>query len=57
MEKVKNQENLGLRIVTYLREKVDEFTEETHLNWSGYATPAEGLSGKFIKKTKKPLEL
>ena len=44
---------LGLRIITYLREKVDEFTEETHLNWSAYATPAEGLSGKFIKKDQK----
>ena len=41
---------LGLRIIQFLRKKVDEFTEETHLNWSCYATPAEGLSGKFIKR-------
>lgn len=44
---------LGLRIIKFLRKKVDEFTEETHLNWSCYATPAEGLSGKFIKQDQK----
>lgn len=44
---------LGLRIITFLREKLDKFTEETKLNWSTYATPAEGLSGKFIKHDKK----
>lgn len=44
---------LGLRIVSFLRQKTDEFTEETNLNWSAYATPAEGLSGKFIKQDKK----
>lgn len=44
---------LGLRIIQFLRKKVDEFTEETHLNWSCYATPAEGLSGKFIKQDQK----
>lgn len=48
-----NSRELGLRIITFLRKKVDEFTEETHLNWSAYATPAEGLSGKFIKKDQK----
>ena len=44
---------LGLRIVTFLRKKVDEYCEETKLNWSCYATPAEGLSGKFIKQDQK----
>lgn len=28
-------------------------TKETKLNWSAYATPAEGLSGKFIKQDQK----
>ncbi len=45
--------DLGLKIITFLRNKIDEFTEETHLNWSCYATPAEGLSGKFIKQDQK----
>ncbi|NLK95355.1 MAG: anaerobic ribonucleoside triphosphate reductase [Clostridiales bacterium] len=44
---------LGLRIITHLRERLDKFTEETKLNWSTYATPAEGLSGKFIKQDQK----
>lgn len=44
---------LGLRIVGFIREYVDRLVEETKLNWSCYATPAEGLSGKFIKHDKK----
>ncbi len=44
---------LGLKIVNYIREFTDRTTEETHLNWSCYATPAEGLSGKFILQDKK----
>lgn len=44
---------LGLKIITYIREFIDRTTEETKLNWSCYATPAEGLSGKFIKQDKK----
>ena len=43
---------LGYKIVGFIRKKTDEFTKETHLNWSTYATPAEGLSGKFIKMDK-----
>ncbi|MBU3137501.1 anaerobic ribonucleoside-triphosphate reductase [Clostridium gasigenes] len=45
--------NLGEKIVTFMREYTDRVTEETSLNWSCYATPAEGLSGKFIKQDKK----
>ena len=44
---------LGLKIVGFIREYVDRLVEETKLNWSCYATPAEGLSGKFIKHDKK----
>lgn len=44
---------LGLKIVSYIRQYTNRTTEETQLNWSCYATPAEGLSGKFIKKDKK----
>ena len=45
--------NLGLNIIKFIREYTDKLVEETQLNWSCYATPAEGLSGKFIKKDKK----
>ena len=51
-ENIESRE-LGLKIVTHIREFIDRVTEETRLNWSCYATPAEGLSGKFIKQDKK----
>ena len=44
---------LGIEIITFLREKCDTFTKKYKLNFSCYATPAEGLSGKFIKQDKK----
>ena len=44
---------LGLKIVGFIRQYTDRLVEETNLNWSCYATPAEGLSGKFIKNDKK----
>lgn len=43
---------LGYKIIEYIRKYTNKCTEETHLNWSCYATPAEGLSGKFIKQDK-----
>lgn len=41
---------LGKEIVTFMRKKMDQATEEHRLNFTLIATPAEGLSGKFIKK-------
>jgi ribonucleoside-triphosphate reductase len=38
---------LGVKIVTRLRELTDKFKQEYKLNFSCYATPAEGLSNKF----------
>lgn len=51
-EDEKSQE-LGLKIITYIRDKVTGYAEESGLNFSVLATPAEGLSGKFTKKDKK----
>ncbi|GAA0177983.1 anaerobic ribonucleoside triphosphate reductase [Clostridium sediminicola] len=39
---------LGLKILQYVRDFCDKYKEEDKLNWSCYATPAEGLSGRFI---------
>lgn len=39
---------LGLNILQYIRDFCDKYKNEDKLNWSCYATPAEGLSGKFI---------
>ncbi|PFB64428.1 anaerobic ribonucleoside triphosphate reductase [Bacillus cereus] len=41
---------LGKSIVSFMREKMDQAAEEYDLNFSLIATPAEGLSGKFVKK-------
>ena len=40
-------QELGLRIVTYMRDRVNEFSERYQHNFSVLATPAEGLSGRF----------
>ena len=45
--------NLGIEIIEYIRNYCDKISEEYSLNWSCYATPAEGLSGKFIKQDQK----
>ncbi|MEH7016493.1 MULTISPECIES: anaerobic ribonucleoside triphosphate reductase [Bacillus] len=41
---------LGYEIIECMRKKMDQATEKHQLNFSLIATPAEGLSGKFIKK-------
>ena len=46
-ESVESQ-NLGIDIVTYMRSYLDEMTAKTKLNWTLLATPAEGLSGRFV---------
>ena len=46
-------QELGLRIVTHMRDRVNNFCEEYHHNFSVLATPAEGLSGKFTKTDRK----
>ena len=41
-------QKLGLEIIKHMREKCDEFTKEYNLNFTCLATPAEGLSGRFV---------
>ena len=42
-------QNLGLEIIGYMRKRMDEQARKTGLNWSVIATPAEGLSGRFVR--------
>ncbi|OLR56199.1 anaerobic ribonucleoside-triphosphate reductase [Hornefia porci] len=42
-------EQLGIEIVAYMRKRMDEEARKTGLNWSLIATPAEGLSGRFVR--------
>ena len=43
----------GLAIVQYMRQYLDARSERTHMNYSLLATPAEGLSGRFVRMDKK----
>lgn len=42
-------QNLGLEIVSHMRQRMDQAGEKYGLNFSLIATPAEGLSGRFVK--------
>lgn len=42
-------QELGLKIVRFMRQRFDEYSEKYNLNFSVIATPAEGLSGRFTK--------
>ena len=46
-------QNLGLDIVTYMRERMDAESQKRGLNFTLLATPAEGLSGRFVKIDRK----
>lgn len=46
-------QKLGLKIVSHMRDFVDRKSQEEKLNFTLLATPAEGLSGRFIKIDKK----
>ncbi len=46
-------QQLGLRIITYMRDRVNDFCERYHHNYSVLATPAEGLAGRFTKRDRK----
>ncbi|MBQ9854434.1 MAG: anaerobic ribonucleoside triphosphate reductase [Bacilli bacterium] len=41
-------QKLGLKIVKFMRDKCDEYAKEYNLNFTCLATPAEGLSGRFV---------
>lgn len=42
-------QKLGLEIIGHMRKKCDEYSENYKLNFTCLATPAEGLSGRFIR--------
>nr|UWG24481.1 MAG: anaerobic ribonucleoside-triphosphate reductase [Bacteriophage sp.] len=46
-------QKLGLDIITFMRDRTKILSDQYDLNYSVFATPAEGLSGKFTKKDKK----
>lgn len=42
-------QNLGLEIVAHMRRRVDEASQKYKMNITLIATPAEGLSGRFVR--------
>lgn len=42
-------QKMGLKIISHMRQRMDEESEKTHLNFTLLATPAEGLSGRFVR--------
>ena len=44
----KEAQKLGEEIVSHMRKKCDEYSEKYNLNFTLLATPAEGLSGRFV---------
>ncbi|MEG0640018.1 MAG: anaerobic ribonucleoside triphosphate reductase [Clostridia bacterium] len=45
----KNSQNLGLEIIGFMRKYCDDLSQERKLNYTLLATPAEGLSGRFVR--------
>lgn len=43
-----DSQKLGIKIIKHMREKCDEYSEKYNLNFTCLATPAEGLSGRFV---------
>ncbi len=48
----KEAQNLGLDIVGFMRQRMDQETRKTGMNFSLIATPGEGLSGRFVRMDK-----
>ena len=48
-----DSQKLGIRIVSHMRSRANEFCEKFQHNSSTLATPAEGLSGRFTARDKK----
>ena len=46
-------QNLGLEIIGHMRRRMDEATQATGMNYTLLATPAEGLSGRFVRMDRK----
>ena len=49
----KESQELGVRIISHMRDRINEFCELYKHNYSVLATPAEGLSGKFTRRDRK----
>ena len=46
-------QNLGLEIIGHMRRYCDALSDQRNMNYTLLATPAEGLSGRFVKMDRK----
>lgn len=46
-------QELGIKIISHMRERMEQASDQYELNFSVIATPAEGLSGRFTRMDKK----
>ena len=46
-------QELGLKIIGYLRKRTDEYTKLETRNWTTFATPAESTAGQFQRANRK----
>lgn len=46
-------QKLGLQIIQHMRDYTDAWSKEEHMNYGVIGTPAEGLSGRFVRMDKK----
>ena len=46
-------QQLGLEIIRYMRKRMDDASSQYNLNFTLLATPAEGLSGRFVRMDRK----
>lgn len=44
---------LGIKIISHIRKRMDEESKNTGLSWSCFATPAESTAGTFLRKDRK----
>lgn len=49
----KESQELGLKIISHMRKRMDDESQKRKMNFTLLATPAEGLSGRFVKMDKK----
>ena len=49
----KESQELGLKIIGHMRERINDFCQQYKHNYSVLATPAEGLAGKFTRRDRK----
>ena len=49
----KHSQKMGLKIISHLKDRMDQAAKKENMNYSVIATPAEGCSGRLLRLTRK----